>query len=249
MRHLAAFYSNATIAAPTLLAAVPDTQIFSQGTIQRVPPAMPNLCMAAAFYDDTSFLSAQVQTPSLRVLANYDVSPINATLPAPNTNSYDDRYDAPLELEGNESLTVELDAAAGGNKDGYLIVEYCDAPVKAVTEKSFTVKATGAATLSAGTFVNTAIALNSTLPDGTYNVVGFRAEGANLIAARIAFVGLVNRPGVLGITDPFQEDNLRYRQGASGVFGSFDTNQPPTVDCLGITDTTQVFYFDLIKTK
>lgn len=249
MRHLAAFYQSVQLASLTAINAVPDTQIFSQGTIQRVPPAMPNLCLAAAIYDDASFSQAQIETPSLRVLANYDVSPINNGVTITNVNGYDDRYDLPLELDGNESLTASLDGAAGGAKDGYVLLEYCDGPVKSAPGTSFTVRATGTATLAAGSFVNTAITFDTVLPAGSYNVVGLRAEGANLAAARLAFVGQVARPGVLGVAGPFQEDNLRYRQGNAGVFGAFDTNQPPTVDCLGKTDTTQVFYFDLVKTK
>ncbi len=248
-RHLAAFYSSLTNPTVAALNAVPDTQIFSVGTIQRVPPAMPNVCMAEASYVATTLTLAEVQTPSLRVLANYDISPLNLTAPPTNAFSYDDRYDNPLKLTGNEDLQAVMTGTSTGAQDAYVILEYCDGPAKPDMRNSFTIQATGAATLSAGAYVNTALTFNTTLPAGTYDVIGFRAEGAHLAAARIAFIGQVNRPGVLGVATAAQEDNLRMRQGGAGVFGSFDINQPPTVDCLGITDTAQVFYFDLVKTK
>ena len=248
-RHLAAFYSSATNPTLGLLNAVPDTQIFSVGTIQRVPPAYPNIVLAEAAYIATTLTAAQVQTPSLRALANYDVSPLNLAAPALNPNCYDDRYDNPLALKGNEDLTFSLTGTSTGAQDAYGIIEYADGVVKPDNRNSFTIQATGTAALSAGVWVNTALKLNTTLPAGVYDVIGFRAEAAGLVAARIAFVGQTNRPGVLGMASSTQQDNPRFRQGGAGVFGSFDINQPPTVDCLGITATAETFYLDLVKVK
>ena len=250
MRHLAAFYSNAALGGVlTALAAVPDTQIFTSGNILRVSPDVPLLAMAYGAYLATTITQGQIETPSLRALANFDVSPLSLTGPVADSQSFDDLYDAPLTLAGNESMTFSVNGTSTGAQDAYGIVEFTDGAVKPVSGNIFTVRGTGAATLSAGVFVNTPVIFDTVLPAGSYNVVGLRAEGANLVAARIAFVGQTYRPGVLGITASNQSDNLRYRNGASGTFGAFNINQPPTVDCLGITDTAQVFYFDLQKTK
>ena len=248
-RHLAAFYQSAAITTLVAINAVPDTQIFTSGTTQRVPPDLPFIASCMASYAGSTITQAQVETPSLRALANYDISALNPPAVTSANNNLDDRYDNPLALAGNETLTLSIAGTNAGAAAAYGIVEYCDGPVKPATGNFFTVQATGAATLSAGKFVNTAVTFDTVLPAGTYNVVGFRAIGANLVAARIAFVGGVYRPGVLGYPSLGSEDNPRYRAGMSGVYGSFDINQPPTVDCLGITDTAQTFLFDLVKTK
>jgi hypothetical protein len=31
------------------------------------------------------------------------------------------------------------------------------------------------------------------------------------------------------------------------MLGEFDSNQPPTIDCLGVTDSAQTILLDLIK--
>ena len=103
--------------------------------------------------------------------------------------------------------------------------------------------------MSAGSWVNTALTFNSTLPSGTYQVVGMRAEGANLVAARLVFVGGQFRPGVAAASAANLALFNRFRNGQIGVFGAFDVNQPPTLDCLGVTDTSQEVVLDLIKTK
>jgi hypothetical protein len=250
MRHLGAFYQSIDLnAALTNINAVPDTQVYTSGTLLRVPPELPNLCKAAAIYLGTSFTNAQVSTPSLRALANYDISPLSLVAPFALDGEYDDRYDNPLALAGNEQLQFALNGDAAGAVAGYGLLEFSDGPVKAETRNSFTVKATGAAVLAAGQFVNTGVVFDTVLPAGNYDIIGLRAEGANLVAARVAFVGGTWRPGVLGRASAAVQDIWRDRQGHSGVFGSFNINQPPSIDCLGITDTTQVFYFDLVKTK
>lgn len=248
-RHLAAFYQSVNLAALTAINAVPDTQIFTSGTTQRVPPDLPNISFTAGIYPGTTFTQAQIETPSLRALANHDISALSPSPVTGDINNIDDRYDNPLSLAGNETLTLSLNGTAGSAHDAYGIVEYTDGPVKPVTGDFFTVQATGAAVLSAGKFVNTPVTFDTVLPSGTYNVVGFRAIGPNLIAARIAFVGAVYRPGVMGVPSAGSRDFPRYRGGMSGIYGAFDINQPPTVDCLGITDTAQTFLLDLVKTK
>ena len=81
-----------------------------------------------------------------------------------------------------------------------------------------------------------------------YQVVGFRAQGTNLVAARIVFVGAAFRPGVPAEPNGQVENWEWTRDGQLGVLGQFDVDQPPTIDCLGATDTSQVFTFDLIQT-
>lgn len=249
MRHLAAFYQSVAITALAAINAVPDTQIFTSGTTMRVPPDLPNIGLAAANYFGTSTLQGQIETPSLRALANLDISPLNPPLVTNGLTGFADYYDTPVTLNGNESMTLSLSGTNSGAAGAYGFVEFTDGPIKPVTGEFFTVKATGTAALSAGKFVNTGVTFDTVLPAGTYNVVGLRAEGANLYAARLAFVGATYRPGVLGSIGPGSADYDRFRGGKCGVYGSFDINQPPTVDCLGITDTAQVFYFDLMKTK
>ena len=85
------------------------------------------------------------------------------------------------------------------------------------------------------------------LPAGQYQVVGMRVQGTNLVAARLVFQGFPWRPGAPAVNVLGDEDNKYFRMGRMGIWGEFDQTSPPTMDCLGVTDTTQVVYLDLIK--
>lgn len=249
MRHMAAFYQSVNLAALTALNAVPDTQINVNGINILVPPSMSNVGSALALYNGTTFTQAQLQSPTLRSLAPYDVSPILEGAALTTTPVTDLVYDNPIALTGQEYLNFAFNGGAGGAVNAYGLVELVDGPQKPVTGDIFTVRGTGASALADGTWINTPITFDVILPAGSYNVVGYRAEGAHLIASRIAFIGQANRPGCPGLPSRNAVQDDVYRKGGLGAWGAFDTNQPPSVDCLGNTDEAQVFYFDLIKTK
>lgn len=250
MMHLAAFYKSVDPAAAlTLISAVPDQSVFTSGNDVRVPTALPNLLGEAALSAATTPLYAQVQSPSLRDLANQDVQPIALAAVFAQSDQWQWHGDNPRALVAAESVNFAINATGGAAAANYGLIWLGDGAPKAQTGKMFSIRATGAATLVAGTWVNTALTFNSTLPAGTYDVVGMRAQGTNLVAARLSFVGGQFRPGVPGEVTNNTSWWRAARYGNLGVFGSFDINQPPTADCLGATDTVQNFILDLIKTK
>jgi hypothetical protein len=91
------------------------------------------------------------------------------------------------------------------------------------------------------------VTFGQTLPSGTFQCVGFRAWGANACAARIFFKGQTWRPGVLCENSEDNNEFGDFRFGGMGVLGQFTNLVPPSIDVMGITDTAQVFYLDLIK--
>lgn len=248
--HLSAYYkSAASSSALTLISAVSDPAVYTNGNDIRVTSDISNLLGEAALTAQTGPEYAQVQSPSLRTLANQDVEPIVAAVKFGATDTVQWHGENPRALTANEAINFGIYATDTSAAVNYGLVWFGDGAVKQTTGNVFSVRATGTASLSAGAWVNTTVSFDTTLPDGTYQVVGLRAEGSNLVAARIVFVGGAYRPGVPA--EPAENTNYfrMFRYGKVGVFGQFDINQPPTVDCLGVTDTSQVFIFDLIKAK
>jgi hypothetical protein len=249
MMHLAAYYKSVDPGAVlTLISAVPDQAIFTSGNDVRVPKGMGNLLAEAALSAATTPIYGQVQSPSLRQLANQDVSAIATAAKFQSTEQGQWHFDNPRALQEAESVNFGINATGGAAAANYGLIWLGDGAVKPTQGKIFTVRATGAAGLAAGQWVNTPVAFNTVLPAGSFQVVGFRAEGANLIAARIVFVGAAFRPGVPAEVAASSTYFPWTRDGNLGVLGSFDVDQPPTIDCLGATDTVQAFYFDLIQT-
>lgn len=249
MLHLAAYYKSVDPAAvTTLISAVPDQSIFTQGNDVRVPKGMGNLLAEAALSAATTPLFGEVQSPSLRTLANQDIGVVAAAAKFGSQDQIQRHFENPRALQEAESVNFGINATGGAAADNYGLIWLGDGPIKETNGKIFTVRATGTAALAAGKWVNTPVAFQTVLPAGTFQVVGFRAQGPNLIAGRIVFVGAPYRPGVPAETANTNNYFPWTRNGKLGVLGQFDVDQPPTIDCLGATDAAQVFLFDLIQT-
>lgn len=248
MMHLAAFFQSVNSAGALVqINPVADQVLTISGSDLRVPKDVPNLLAEAFLSAQTGPKFGQLQSPTLRQLAMQDVEPVAGALVFANRDQLQYHGDSPRALTPAESLDAYINATGGLAAGNYALVWLGDGPVKPSPGKIFSVRVTAAAALVAGTWVNSVLTFPSTLPAGSYQVVGARAEGTNLVAARFAFVGGGFRPGVPADTSSATNLFGEFRQGRAGVFGQFDTNYPPTMDFLGATDVSQVVVLDLIK--
>ena len=151
-------------------------------------------------------------------------------------------------LERGEKLNVEV--KNGGTAHTYALIWLADGAITPVKGSIFTVKATGSTTLTANAWTPVPITFDQDLPAGRYAVVGFRAKSANIIGARLIFVGGTWRPGVIGVRSYNVDYDNVFRYGNFGVFGEFEFDQPPQVEVLADTaDTSEEFWFDLIQVR
>lgn len=247
MLHMVGYETSASNAALTAITPIPDGTVRVTGNDILVPTQLPNLVMAATMINSASAtLRSEIQSPSLRAMLNLDVQPIANGLVFGSLPPSLRFWQTPLPLVGNEPLDAFIQN--GANVMNRTFVQLSDGPVKPVQGKIYTVRATGAASLVTATWVNTALTFTQTLPTGHYQLVGLRAVGANLCAARVFFVASPWRPGCLAVNLTANNEWPDFRVGNIGVWGEFDNTVPPSIDCMGITDTTQEFFLDLIKT-
>lgn len=250
MMHLTAWSQSVQIAnVLQAITAVQDPVLATLGNDIRVPAAMPYLMGAAAVINDATLVRAQVQAPSLRAMINEDIEPVVQAKVLGSFNTPLIHRDAPIPLMANEALNFAMQSNGAGVNMHIGGVILADGPMQPVTGPMYSVRATAACALVASTWVNGILTFGQVLPYGTYQIVGMRARGANLFAARLVFPGSPWRPGVFGVSAIGGMENEYARFGRMGVFGIFDSTVPPTVDCLGDTDAAQTFIFDLIKIK
>jgi len=249
MQHLAAWYESIDPAGALVpIAAVNDQAVFASGDDIRVPAALPYVIGQAVLGNDSSLARGQIQSPSLRSFANLDVEPVVAAAVFGSPPEAVFHPLSPIPVSGDEAVNVYVNSDPASAAAHYGLVWFGDGPQQSVPGEIFSIRATAAASLAAGTWANSALTFGSSLPVGTYQIVGMRARSANMVAARLVFVGQPWRPGVPAVNAIGDEDHAMFRYGRSGVFGEFHTNTPPTVDCLGVTDTSQTFIFDLVRT-
>lgn len=248
MHHLSAWYESIDPAAALVpIAAVNDQAVFAQGDDIRAPATLASIIGQAVLGADASLARGQIQSPSLRSFANVDIEPIVAAAVFGSPPEALFHPMSPIPITGDEPVNIYVESDPVAAAVHYGLVWFADGPQQPVPGNIYSVRATAAITLAAGTWVNGALAFASTLPIGRYQIVGMRARGSNLVAARLVFVGGLWRPGVPAVNALADEDVKLLRYGRSGVFGEFHTNTPPTVDCLGVTDSAQHFIFDLVR--
>lgn len=252
--HLAAFWESIDPAgaAANLAAAAGEQVLFTTGDEIRVPDDTNQIVAIAAMIASGGNF-AQLIAPSLRDIANIDIVPLNSLTdgnvePATPAIVHDYR-ESPIPLEVGESLTVQTDSNPTAAADQSVLVWLADGPIAPVVgQPIYSVRCTGAITAGVGAWTNGALTFGQTLGVGNYAVVGFRAQGATLVGARLVFRGSGVRPGVIGTDVESDDTNSLFRRGHFGIFGEFHSTVPPTVDVLcNDADTAQEFVIDLVK--
>lgn len=231
----------------TQVNAVQDPTINTSGAYAYIPAGVNQLVGAACCISNASAAFARFTSPSLRALLDLNIRPVNSGLVPEDPVKMLNMFDTPLPLAVNEGLEFDVKTTPGASVEHYGVAWLADAALKPTTGAILSTHCTAAASLSANKWVNSNLTFDETLPAGNYQVVGLRCESPNGVAARLVFVGGAWRPGVLCVDDEDALDPWWCRFGGMGVLGQFNNTTPPTIDVLGITDTSQDVWLDLIK--
>lgn len=249
--HVAAF-SEDFAASGTLqaVAAVADNQVFTSGDDIRVPQGLANLLAAFALGPGVS--RARIVAPSLRAFANLEIAPKNVgqSVTSDGPGNLVTFVRAPLPLSVGESINFESDAGAGagaGQTTGVILLG--DGPVQPVTGLIRTIRTTAAIVGTENVWASGAITFSEDLPAGIYQVVGARCEADNPGVFRLIFVAGGPRPGSLSSLADGGAEVPGARLGMWGIWGQFDTNQPPTLEILSLAGagSAQVLYLDIMR--
>lgn len=244
--HLAAWSASVDQAAIAPIAAIADPSLTVSGNNVQIPDFAPFL--HGAFGVGVNLTRMQLQSPSLRRMINYEVSPLNYLATPMTPAAYVDLFNNPIQLDVSEQMqcaTAE-DGAGATRMNGIAVLG--DGKIEAVTGEIYTVQVTGATALTAFAWTNGALVFNQVLPVGNYAIVGAQFFSAGLLAFRFLFQGSTPRPGGIGSTSLQSLVPYRQRQGGWGVWGVFNSTTPPTIDYLSaLADAAETGYIDLVK--
>jgi len=249
--HVAAFSEQIAVAGTLQpIAAVADDQLFSVDDDIRVPQGLASLLAAFALGPGVS--RARIVAPSLRAFANLEIAPkgVAESMSGVDTIRFVTFVRDPLPLAVGESINFESDAGAAagvGQVTGVILLS--DGPVVPVSGAMRTVRATAAIAGTEAVWDSGALTFSEDLPTGNYQVVGARCEADSPGAFRLIFVAGGPRPGSLSALNDQGPEVTGARLGMWGVWGQFDTNQPPTLEILSLSGagTAQVLYLDIIR--
>lgn len=248
MHHVCAWYEDKDPAgALLLLNAVPEQTLFAVGDDIRVPDTLPNIIGQAALIEHASGVRAQVQSPSLRMLANLDIEPIvlAAVFGSPPEVLF--HPENPIPVTASEALNFAAQSTPGAIEVHYGLVWLSDGPQPPVTGHIFTLRATATVQQTVGGWVNGNMVYDQVIPAGQYQVVGLRIRSTDLVVGRLVFPEQIPRPGVPAVNAIGDTDVKSFRYGRSGIWGEFPHDVPPTLDVLGGVAAAQTIFLDLIK--
>jgi hypothetical protein len=230
----------------TTLNGVADQHVTVSGT-DILCPTLNQIIASFACVDQTVAAQLKWRTPSLLADGFEEFIPALASgLKLANPPAIDDCHLNPVPLvpvEAIQAWVLSDPAAAAGH---YAVLFLADGNIAPVKGRIRTIRCTAAITLAAGTWVNGALTFPTSLKAGNYQIVGMRAESANLVAARLVIPGFSWRPGVPGSIAQTMMDYQLFRDGNLGVWGQFYHASPPTIDCLGVTDTAEEIFLDVV---
>lgn len=244
MFHTVAFHKAAVSLTLLPLTPINDTQI-STAAYDLTVPELNNIVAALAFGGAPT--QVQLQSPSLRRVFLEDIGQAILTeVTTPAQDAIVDRRDSPIPLVVSEKLNV----FTVHTTDGWVLLWLADGPIAPVSGDIRTIRATTHHTTTADIWENGDLTLAQTLPAGRYQIVGARAFGTNLLAARFVLVGEAWRPGVPAGADVNAIRNDFFRRGRFGSFGEFEFDSPPSIDLLatGVSADEEI-YLDLIQVR
>jgi len=217
-------------------------------------PSLNQVIALAAGVETTVAQQARLTAPSRRILALQRIAPTQGNAAGPSLPADPqhvvDLLDVPIPMVVGETAQIEILSDPAAAQVQWGLVWFADGPVAELKVPTFTIRATGATVLAANAWVLVPLVFSETLPRGRYQLVGLRAQSANMVAARAVFPGGPWRPGVLGTNTDRHLENRMFRWGNMGVFGEFEDTAPPQVECLAAAaDAAEVFYLDLIQIR
>lgn len=229
------------------ITAVNDDLVFTVGEDLRVPSQSPFLLGATAALEATSALQAQLQSPSLRRIAYYDITPFDTGLVIDNGHKMMMHPQHPYALNTDESLNFMINTNPAGATSQYGLVWMGDGSQAPVAGEMFTVRCTSLMTAVLGEWTSGNIVFGQDLPVGEYDIVGMRVIEPTTVAARLIFKGGVYRPGCNALGDETAIDRDVFRHGGMGIWGTFHTNTPPSIEVISAAGgIVPIIYLDLM---
>lgn len=236
MRHTVAWYQDAAGSDGEFAAinAVTDGVIFSEGKDIRVPSDLAMLAGWAAVNNNDQAGVSRITSPMLRRRSNLYMERVDDDGSIGNLHPYLQAVDQPIRLNPEESLRFERVAATVAGTASIGVAELCDAAMQPVMGDLIAWQCTAAIAGAAGAWHNGTITPAERLPTGWYDIVGATVIGTNGIAFRLQLPGFPYRPGGLVRAGATVSPGEKTQFGRAGRWGRFHTNQPFSIDVLGI---------------
>lgn len=185
---------------------------------------------------------AYLTSPSMRAVSRCYIAPLynpGSGYVKQYNSIFDDRMHCPIPLETNEALNAFIQRTLDSDVYDPLIgVWLADGPVAPVVGDIRTIKMSATGTYPQLAWTYDKLSIEPDLPTGRYAIVGARAYVTDAIGlVRFVFPDMLQRPGLIAISEAdLMTTEPSFRKGRMGVWGEFETNNPPGIEILPVKD-------------
>ena len=247
--HGFAFRGTADDAALTEIPPVQDETVFVVGNDLQVPEGHNQIVLAAAL--GATLSRAVLDSPEIRTISRHSITPLDVAAVPGDDLPINRLLDNPIPVKPGEALNALAQNTGGAASNKYVGVWLSDGSVQPTTGANVrSVRGTTDFDAVAGEWSNGQITLETDLPAGTYAVVGFRAEAANGIFARLIFPRQGYRPMVMCAQNAGTWPPAVFRPGTMGAMGTFQNLTAPRLELLADQAVSDpVCYLDVVRTS
>lgn len=242
--HLACYYGSITNGvANSRVPAVNDGQLTITNQ-SYVLPQRGRVSWIAGFGVDLDRI--RINTPKYRYVGLPSGLGVNKSLTVPSPLSIADWSRYPLVVDPVDEISAEVTQSGAGAAVQIVAAGFTFNQVAIAEAPVFWIRGTAAISYAggdAGTWKNGSITLDSTLPQGRYELVGMDCQGTNLIAARMIYPGSGYRPGTIGRNTLGQVRSPIFDPGSLGQWGDFTSINLPNLEilCSGACSSQEVY--------
>lgn len=246
--HVAAYFASLANGSTNLAnTIVPDQVLTPSGTTAFILPRAGRLRMA--YSAGVSLTAVRINTPSLRYVGLPFVGPVNLTLTVPTPPNITDWGEMGPPLPPVDTISAEHTLGGGAPENELTCLWFSFGHAAIPAGPIYRLRFTAAIVGAAGVWASGALTPDSTLPQGTYAVVGMDLFGTNVVVGRLIFPGSFFRPGCLARNATGGIPYAGFTNGSMGLYGTFKSVNLPQLEifCSGAS-AAQTVFLDLVRT-
>jgi len=203
--------------------------------------------IAGAYAMSAHAARAKVSAPSLVLRGDRYIEPVDAGAQPTTQPPYDDAFAVPEVVTPNDEVDFYIDNV-NNNEASYGIVFFSSGPIQPISGAVLHAEATATTTVTANAWTQCTLTFTTPLAFATYDIVGLNSHFAGGVAARIRLPGYPWAPGTIASSTANRMMPKIFRNGRLGVWATFQTTVPPTVEVFGnVATASERFVLDLIK--
>jgi hypothetical protein len=203
------------------------------------------LLLAAGILGAT-VIDGELQSPSLRDLGFFDLSPVNIGVTFESPVRARKLFTSPIRLATPEGFHVMAAQGSGGSETDYAFVLFGDGQTRQPSGRPIAIAFDSSDTANSGAWSPITPVLRQALAAGRYAITGAKVESANGIAFRfIPNDSGSFRPGALMVQADDQLDWEPQTDGSLGVWMEFESYSIPNIEVFctsGDSSFTGVIY-------